>query len=114
MFEPLGSGFTWDSNDIDHDASLAREAWARAEQVIASGEYDLVVLDEITYLCTWKWIEADQVVESIRQRPAHVNIVLTGRDASEALIACADTASRIESIHHAYDRGIGALRGIDY
>jgi cob(I)alamin adenosyltransferase len=113
-FEALGSGFTWDSNDIDHDAGLAREAWARAEQVIASGEYDLVVLDEITYLCTWKWIDTDRVVESIRQRPARVNIVLTGRDAPDALIACADTASRIESIHHAYDRGVGALRGIDY
>jgi cob(I)alamin adenosyltransferase len=113
-FETLGSGFTWDSDDIGHDAALARQAWDRAERVIASGDYDLVVLDEITYLCTWKWIDVNRVVDAIRRRPAHVNVVLTGRDASDALIACADTASRIESIHHAYDSGIGALRGIDY
>lgn len=113
-FEPLGSGFTWDSENIDHDASLAREAWVRAEHVIGSGEFDLVVLDEITYLCTWKWIDTDRVVEVIRNRPTHVNIVITGRDAPDGLIACSDTASRIENIHHAYDSGVGALKGIDY
>ncbi len=113
-FEPLGSGFTWDSNDIEHDAALAREAWKRAEDVITSGEYDVVVLDEITYLCTWKWIDTSRVVDIVTKRPPHVNVVLTGRDAPEALIACADTASLVDSIHHAYDSGIGALRGIDY
>lgn len=113
-FEALGSGFTWDSNDLEHDAGLARKAWSRAEDVISSGEYDLVVLDEITYLCTWKWIDTQRVVEAIQRRPPNVNLILTGRDAPQELIECADTASRIESIHHAYDRGIGALRGIDF
>lgn len=113
-FEPLGSGFTWDSQNIEHDAESARAAWRRAEEVISSGEYDLVVLDEITYLCTWKWIDTQRVVDVITSRPPHVNVVLTGRDAREELIACADTASHIDSLHHAYDRGIAALKGIDY
>lgn len=113
-FEPLGSGFTWDSDDIEHDAALARDSWTRAEAAISSGQYDLVVLDEITYLCSWKWIDTARVVEVISNRPSHVNVVLTGRDAPLELIDCADTASRIGSIHHAYDRGIGALKGIDF
>lgn len=113
-FEPLGSGFTWDSENIEHDAGLARIGWQRAEDIIGSGEYDLVVLDEITYLCTWKWIDTSRVVDVIRRRPENVNVIITGRDAPEELVACADTASSIESIHHAYDLGIGALRGIDY
>lgn len=113
-FEPHGSGFTWDSENIDNDANLARIAWQRAEDVIGSGEHDLVVLDELTYLCTWNWIDTSRVVEAIANRPEHVNIVITGRDAPDELIACSDTASKIESLHHAYDKGIGALRGIDY
>lgn len=113
-FETLGSGFTWDSSDIAHDAELARQAWARAEEVIMSGGFDVVVLDEITYLCTWKWIDAAQVAEVISGRPDHVSVILTGRDAPEELVACSDTVSRIDSIRHAYDEGIGALRGIDY
>lgn len=113
-FEPLGSGFTWDSENIEHDAGLARQAWEQAEKVIGSGDFDVVVLDELTYLCTWKWIDTERVVDVITNRPKHVNVIITGRDAPDALIACADTASRIDSLHHAYDRGIGALRGIDY
>lgn len=113
-FETLGSGFTWDSANIEHDAGLARQGWERAEAVIASGEFDLVVLDEITYLCSWKWIDTGRVVDAIAARPRHVNVIITGRDAPAELIACADTASRIESIHHAYDTGVGALKGIDY
>lgn len=114
IVEALGSGFTWDSANIDHDAGLARAAWTRAESIISSGTYDLVVLDELTYLCTWKWIDTARVVEAITNRPRHVNVIVTGRDAPAELIEIADTVSRIDSIHHAYDRGIGALRGIDY
>lgn len=113
-FETLGSGFTWDSTDITHDAALAREAWARAEDVIASGTYDVVVLDELTYLCTWKWIDTARVVDAMARRPRHVNVIVTGRNAPVELLEIADTASRIDSLHHAYDHGIAALRGIDY
>lgn len=113
-FETLGSGFTWDSDDLEHDKALARDAWARAEAVIAAGEHQLVVLDEITYLCTWGWIDTEQVVAAVRGRPSHVSVVLTGRDADPRLVEMADTASEVRSIHHAYDRGIAAMRGIDF
>jgi len=113
-FEPLGAGFTWDSTDLAHDIDLARSAWAKARAVIEAGSHQLVVLDEVTYLCTWGWIDTDEVVKVITDRPRHVNIVVTGRDAHPALVEIADTASEVRSIHHAYDRGIAALRGIDF
>jgi cob(I)alamin adenosyltransferase len=110
----VGDGFTWDSDNIEHDKALAREGWAKAAAIIATGEHRLVVLDEITYLCTWGWIDTEAVATAIRDRPTHVNIVLTGRDAPQELIDVADTVTEMRKIKHAYDAGINALRGIEY
>ncbi len=109
-----GDGFTWDSNDLEHDRTLARAGWDRAAALIRAGAHDLVVLDELTYLVTWGWIDGDDVVRTIAERPAHVNIVVTGRDAPEALVAIADTVTEMRNVKHAYDSGIAAKRGIDY
>ena len=110
----LGEGFTWDSENLTQDQAVAREAWARAKALIQGGEYQLVVLDEITYPMTWGWIDTDDVVTTIRERPAKVNVVATGRDAPAALIDVADTATEMRKIKHAYDAGIVAKKGIDY
>ena len=110
----VGDGFTWDSDDIEHDKALAREGWDVAATLIAAGEHRLVVLDELTYLCTWDWIDTGAVAAAIRDRPPHVNIVITGRDAPDALVEVADTATEMRKIKHAYDAGINALRGIEY
>ena len=110
----VGDGFTWDSNDLEHDKALARQGWQTAAALIAAGEHRLVVLDEITYLCTWGWIDTEAVATAIRDRPTHVNIVLTGRDAPQELIDVADTVTEMRKIKHAYDAGINALRGIEY
>ena len=110
----VGDGFTWDSDDIDHDKSLAREGWEQAAAIIGAGEHRLVVLDELTYLCTWGWIDTAAVAAAIRDRPAHVNVVVTGRDAPTELIDVADTVTEMRKVKHAYDAGINALRGIEY
>ncbi|HAP78431.1 MAG TPA: cob(I)yrinic acid a,c-diamide adenosyltransferase [Acidimicrobiaceae bacterium] len=110
----LGGGFTWDSNDLSHDIALARDAWGQAAELIASGEFDLVILDELTYLCSWGWVPAADIVEAIVNRPRHVNLVITGRDAPQALIDVADTVTEMRHVKHAYDAGIIAKRGIDY
>jgi len=110
----LGDGFTWDSENLTQDQAVAREAWARAKALIQGGDYQLVVLDEITYPMTWGWIDTDDVVQTIRDRPARVNVVATGRDAPAALIEVADTATEMRKIKHAYDAGILAKKGIDY
>jgi cob(I)alamin adenosyltransferase len=110
----VGDGFTWESENLEHDKALAREGWAKAAEIIAAGEHRLVVLDEITYLCTWGWIDTEAVATAIRDRPTNVNIVLTGRDAPQELVDVADTVTEMRKVKHAYDAGINAMRGIEY
>ncbi len=110
----VGDGFTWDSEDLAKDTALARAGWADAARLLTAGEHQLVILDELTYLCTWGWLDTAEVAAAVRDRPAHVNVVITGRDAPQELIDVADTATEMRVIKHAYDRGIQALRGVDY
>lgn len=110
----LGDGFTWESENIDETQAKALAAWEAAAEKISGGEYALVVLDEITYSITYGWLDENVVVETLRSRPSHVNVILTGRNASAGLIEIADTVSEIRSVKHAFDRGIKALKGIDF
>jgi cob(I)alamin adenosyltransferase len=110
----LGDGFTWDSADLDADKARAREAWEQAAALLAAGEHELVIFDELTYLCTWGWIDTAAVAAAICDRPEHVNVVVTGRDAPDELIEIADTVTEMRKVKHAYDRGIRAKRGVDY
>lgn len=110
----LGDGFTWDSEDMDESEAIAREAWEHAKSVIKGGEYELVVLDEVTYPINWGWIPEADVLETIRTRPEKVNLFFTGRDAPPALIEEADTVTDMRNVKHAYQAGIMARRGIDY
>ncbi|REK10210.1 MAG: cob(I)yrinic acid a,c-diamide adenosyltransferase [Actinobacteria bacterium] len=110
----LGDGFTWDSKDMGESEAIGREAWSRAKQHIGSGDYDLIVLDEVTYPINWEWIDVGEVVEAISSRPARTSVILTGRDAPAPLIEIADTVTEMRKVKHAYDRGVMARRGIDY
>jgi cob(I)alamin adenosyltransferase len=110
----IGEGFSWDSADLDVDRATAAAAWAAAAEMIASGDYELVVLDEVTYPINWGWIDDGEVAAAIASRPAHVNVIATGRDAPPALVAVADTVTEMVNVRHAFDRGITARRGIDY
>lgn len=109
-----GEGFTWNSEDIEHDKEIARAGWDKAAALIASGDHQLVILDELTYLINWGWIEAEPVYEAIRNRPGKTSVVITGRDAPQGLIDVADTVSEVVKVKHAFDKGIIAKRGIDY
>ncbi len=113
-WQALGQGFTWDSSNIEDDKAHARSAWATARAVIDAGEHQLVVLDELTYLMNWGWIDADEVIATLRDRPETVNVIVTGRDASQALQDIADTVTEMREVKHAYNAGIRAKRGIDY
>ena len=109
-----GDGFTWESSDMDATIQAARDAWASASGAIASGEYDLVILDEATYPVTFEWIEGGDVVEALENRPAHVNVIITGRDADQRLIEIADTVTEMRKVKHAFDAGIVARKGLDF
>lgn len=110
----LGDGFTWNSQDMEQTEAVAREAWRSARELIRAGEHELVVLDEITYPLNWGWIDADDVFETIRSRPPHVNVVATGRDAPTTLCEIADTVTEMLAVKHAFDAGVAAMRGIEF
>ena len=110
----LGDGFTWDSRDMDRSEAVAREAWRVAREKIESGDYGLVVLDEVTYPMTWGWIPTHEVVSAIRSRPPAVNLIATGRDAPAELTELADTVTEMRKQKHAFDHGVRAIRGIDF
>jgi cob(I)alamin adenosyltransferase len=109
-----GDGFTWESPDLDQSQGRACAAWQLAAAALASGDYQLVVLDEITYPLNYGWIDGDAVIAAIRSRPARVNVVATGREAPPELIELADTVTEMVKVKHVYDRGVRARRGIDF
>ena len=111
---PLGDCFTWTSQDITRDRALAQEGWALCREKIASGEYDIVILDEITYCFTFGWLELDDVLAVLRERPPLLHVILTGRDAPEALIEFADLVTEMREIKHPYKEGVKAQRGIEF
>ena len=113
-WNPLGDGFTWDSDDLEATRATAVAAWAAARRVLEAGDHQLVVLDEITYPMNWGWIDRAEVAEAIRDRPPAVNVVATGRDAPAELVEVADTVTEMRKLRHAYDSGVLARRGIDY
>jgi cob(I)alamin adenosyltransferase len=110
----FGDGFTWDSDDLAADRAHAAEGWAKAVEILNAGEHELVIFDELTYLSSFGWLDAGVIAEAIRQRPSHVNVVITGRDAAPELIEIADTVTEMREVKHAYKQGIRAKRGIDY
>jgi cob(I)alamin adenosyltransferase len=110
----LGEGFTWDSTNLEHDKEVAQRAWSVAAEAIAGGKFRLVILDELTYLCTWGWVDTGEVVAALRDRPDNVNVIVTGRDCPAEIVDIADTVTEMRKVKHAYDKGIAAKKGIEY
>jgi cob(I)alamin adenosyltransferase len=110
----LGDGFTWESDDMDETVAKGRHAWEVAAAKLSSAEYDLLILDELTYAIKYGWVPVDEVVTSLRQRAPKTNVVLTGRDAAPELVDVADTVTEMRKVKHAYDQGITAKKGIEY
>lgn len=111
---PLGAGFTWLSKDIEQDKALARQCWDLCKEKIASGAYDVVVLDEITYPITYGWLDVDEVIATLRERPPDLHVVITGRDAHEKLIEFADLVTEMREVKHPFASGIKAQPGVDF
>ncbi len=110
----LGKGFTWQSEDLNEDIQSARDAWDLAKQVIASGKFKMVVLDELTYLITYGMVPEEDILNTLRNRPPELHVVVTGRDASPGLIELADLVTEMNEIKHPFRNGIKAQRGIEF
>jgi len=109
-----GRGFIWDSDDLGKDKETAKKGFKLAKEKIMSRNYDLVVLDEITYLTNYKFIEIEELIDLITGRPDDLDIVLTGRDADVRLIEIADTVTEMLKIKHSFDNGIKAKKGLEF
>lgn len=111
---PLGDGFTWLTENIEADRALAASGWSRVRDVLAEGTFDVLILDELTYCLTFGWLETTEVIDAIRARPKGTHVVITGRDAPQALIDVADLVTEMRVIKHPYrDQGIAAQPGIE-
>ncbi len=110
----LGDGFTWESEDLDATEAKGRHAWQVASEMIASGGYDLVILDEMTYIVKYGWVPVADVVTVLAARPQRTNVIVTGRNAPDEVVALADTVTEMVKVKHAFDQSIRARKGIEY
>ena len=110
----LGDGFTWESEDLDATEARGRHAWQVASEMVASGDYDLVILDEMTYIVKYGWVPVADVVAVLAARPQRTNVIVTGRNAPAEVVALADTVTEMVKVKHAFDQDIRARKGIEY
>lgn len=110
----MGEGFTWDTQDRDRDIAAADAAFGKASEMMTSGEYDLVVLDEINIALRYDYLSVDAVLNSLKARAKRTSVILTGRDAKPELCDYADLVSEMREVKHPFKAGIKAQRGIDF
>lgn len=110
----MGDGFTWDTQDKDKDIEAAEAAFAKAQEMMASGDYDLIVLDEINIAMRYDYLSVDAVLDGLRQRSVRTSVILTGRDAKPELCDYADLVSEMREVKHPFKAGIKAQRGLDF
>ena len=113
-FYQMGTGFTWNTQDREADIAAAERTWAIAEPMLKDDSYDLVVLDELTYMLAYNYLEEERVLRSLGERPREQSVVVTGRGGGRALREIMDTVSEVKEIKHAFKAGIQARLGVDY
>ena len=116
VLKQMGRGFVkvGGAETDQEDVRMVEAAWAEAREAIYSGEWDMVVLDEINYAINYKMLDPEVVAEALRGRPEMVHVILTGRNAHPLLVELADTVTEMREVKHAYTKGILAQRGIEY
>lgn len=110
----MGTGFTWNTQDKVSDIEAAERTWAHAQAMLADEHYDLVVLDELTYMLGYQYLDRQTVIEAIKNRPYEQSVVVTGRGGGRELREIMDTVSEVKNIKHAFKAGIKARAGVDY
>ena len=110
----MGEGFTWDTQDMDRDTAVAQAAFDKGRAMLESGDYDLVVLDEINIALRYGYLSEAAVKEGLQARSARTSVILTGRDAKPGLCEYADLVSEMRAVKHPFEAGIKAVRGIDF
>lgn len=110
----MGDGFTWNTQDKEQDIEAAVAAYARAMEMMESGEYDLIVLDEVNIALRYEYLTIEAVLDGLKSRSNKTSVILTGRDAKPELCDYADLVSEMREIKHPFKSGIKAQRGVDF
>ena len=110
----MKTGFTWETQDKQIDTKSARQTWQSAQILLKDSTIDMVVLDEITYMLNYQYLNEKMVMDALNNRPINQHLILTGRGARQSLIAMADTVSEVKDIKHAFRDNIKAQKGIDF
>lgn len=110
----LGDGFTWDTQNPEQDRTTAAAAWQICQDKILSGQYDLVVLDEINVAMHLGMLDVEPVLDVLRRKPADTHVVLTGRDAPAEIVEISDLVTEMKEIKHPFNQGVYAQRGIEF
>lgn len=113
-FHIMGTGFTWETQNRQADIDAAKEVWSESKRMLADKRYDLVVLDELTYMLAYHYLDTEEVIASLQNRPAQQSVIVTGRGCHSQILKMADTVSEIRPVKHAFDNGIQAQPGIDW
>ncbi|TKB50065.1 cob(I)yrinic acid a,c-diamide adenosyltransferase [Ferrimonas aestuarii] len=113
-FEVMKTGFTWNTQDRSADIEAAEKVWQQIKPALADESVDLVLLDELTYMLSYGYLDLDEVLEALNNRPAHQHVVITGRACHRAILEMADTVSEVKSVRHGFEAGIKAQKGVDW
>lgn len=113
-FEVMGTGFTWNTQDKAQDIAAAQKVWLRSKELLKDNTVDVILLDELTYMVAYKYIDLEEVISALKNRPKDQHVIITGRGCHRAITDLADTVSEVQSIKHAFDSGVKAQKGIDW
>lgn len=113
-FHQMSTGFTWDTQDKTKDILAAKKTWDIAKNILKQKKYHLVILDELTYMLSFKYLEETEIIKALNKRPKSQSVVVTGRGGGKALRDWADTVSEVRDIKHAFNSSIMARKGVDY
>ena len=113
-FYQMGTGFTWNTQDRSGDIAAAERTWAFAAPMLADPSYDVVVLDELTYMIAYDYLDEQMILDALTSRPPEQSVVVTGRGGGSALQDIMDTVSEVKEVKHAFKAGIKARKGVDY
>ena len=113
-FHVMNTGFTWDTQDREGDIAAAEKTWENAARLLQDETTDVVILDELTYMLTYGYLDKDAVLNALEGRPANQHVIVTGRSAAKELIEIADTVTELGDTKHAFYSGVKVQKGIDY
>lgn len=113
-FYQMGTGFTWNTQDRSGDIAAAERTWQQAARMLQDESLDLVLLDELTYMIAYKYLDEDMIIEALKNRPPEQSVIVTGRGGGSKLREICDTVSEVKEVKHAYNAGVKARKGVDY